>query len=404
MVAAATTLRDTIESGWALTGELNKVAEGAGPTLMDEVVQFWDRKQVEGNEVPKGVIVEKINSEGNEIIVKRPNFNEVSDIYDITVAYRVVDVQENNFSSSLDLIESMASEVVRILTTVYNPSATLGIYFRTASSWTNEDVYAGNQPELRRKLRFQLTTILSDNDEAYTGFSGVLIFDTSASAGDNKPAADYTYVGVEGVKIREGYTQIPLLTKDITNGIGVPFQTRGLFSGTFTAIMVASKSNIIGSNLDKIQSIYRVQNNPNLKRQNATVVLLHTVSNSLPGNTVLAATVTNPGTGYTTSPTVAITGGGGTGATAVAVINGTGNVIDLVITNAGTGYTSVPTIGFTGGGGSNAAATAVLSNANFTTQSFMKIDNIFKDSMDEDLVKYVVTGTLTKPSVFSEAT
>ena len=53
MVAAATTLRDTIESGWSLTGELSKVETGARPTLMDEVVQFWDRKQVVGNEVPK---------------------------------------------------------------------------------------------------------------------------------------------------------------------------------------------------------------------------------------------------------------------------------------------------------------------------------------------------------------
>ena len=324
MVAAATTLKNTIETNWALTGELSKVSTGSGATLMDEVVQFWDRAQVVGNEVPKSVTVEKINDEGNEAVVKRPNFNEVSDIYEITVYYRIIDVDETNFSTSLDLIEDMAQEVVRILTTVYNPSTKTGIYFRTTSTWVNEDMYMGNQPELRRKLRFQLTTITSDNDEAYTGLSGVLVFDTSASAGDDKPVSDYTYLGVEGVKIREGYAQVPLLTKDVTNGIGVPFQTRGLFSGTFTAIMVAIRDNIIGSELDKIQSIYRVQNNANLKRQNANVVLLHTVSDTQ----------------------------------------------------------STP--------------------EKFQTQSFMKIDNIFKDSMDEDLVKYVITGTLTKPSVFTE--
>ena len=63
MTAAATTLRDIISTEWALTGELNKVSEGDGPTLMDEVVQFFDRLQVIGNEVTKAIVVEKINAE-----------------------------------------------------------------------------------------------------------------------------------------------------------------------------------------------------------------------------------------------------------------------------------------------------------------------------------------------------
>jgi len=273
MVAAATTLRDTIDSNWNLTGLLSKVVTGAGPTLMDEIVRFFDRKQVVGNEVPKSVTVEKINDEGNETVIKHPTFNEVSDIYEITVYYRLVDVDAANFSTSLDNIENMAAEVTRILKTVYNPTTlpALGIYFMTSYTWSNEDMYQGNQPELRRRLRFQLTTITSDNTEAYTGLSGVLIFDTSASEGDSKPGADYTFVDVEGVKIREGYGLIPLLTKDTTKGVGVPFQTRGLFSGTFTARIIAVRSNILGSTIEKIQNIYKVQNNPDIKRQLAEI-------------------------------------------------------------------------------------------------------------------------------------
>lgn len=72
------------------------------------------------------------------------------------------------------------------------------------------------------------------------------------------------------------------------------------------------------------------------------------------------AKVTAGGTGYTTAPTVGITGGGGTGAAATAVILN-GAVIDLIWTNVGSGYTTAPTIGFTGGGGTGAAATAVIS-------------------------------------------
>lgn len=71
------------------------------------------------------------------------------------------------------------------------------------------------------------------------------------------------------------------------------------------------------------------------------------------------ATVTAGGTGYTTAPTVAITGGGGTGATATATVAG-GVVTGVTITNKGTGYTSAPTVAFTGGAGSGAAATVAL--------------------------------------------
>lgn len=72
-----------------------------------------------------------------------------------------------------------------------------------------------------------------------------------------------------------------------------------------------------------------------------------------------ALTLGSGGTGYTSVPTVAITGGGGTGATATAVLSGT-SVASLIITNSGTGYTSVPTVAITGGGGTGATATAVL--------------------------------------------
>ncbi len=65
------------------------------------------------------------------------------------------------------------------------------------------------------------------------------------------------------------------------------------------------------------------------------------------------------GTGYTTAPTVAINGGGGTGATATAIISG-GAVTGFNITDPGSGYTSTPTIAMTGGGGTGATATAVL--------------------------------------------
>ncbi|WP_166015781.1 MULTISPECIES: right-handed parallel beta-helix repeat-containing protein [Chelativorans] len=67
--------------------------------------------------------------------------------------------------------------------------------------------------------------------------------------------------------------------------------------------------------------------------------------------------VSNGGSGYTSAPTVVITGGGGVGATATA--NLTGNAVtSITVTNPGSGYTSRSTIVLTGGGGTGATAYA----------------------------------------------
>ena len=74
--------------------------------------------------------------------------------------------------------------------------------------------------------------------------------------------------------------------------------------------------------------------------------------------------VTTGGQSYSAAPVVSISGGGGTGASAVAQMNGT-KVDAIVIANAGTGYTSNPTVtlanasGDTAGGGAAATAAAI---------------------------------------------
>ena len=54
--------------------------------------------------------------------------------------------------------------------------------------------------------------------------------------------------------------------------------------------------------------------------------------------------------GYIDTPVVTVSGGGGSGATAVATVSG-GQVTGITITNPGTGYTSAPTFTLSGGGG-----------------------------------------------------
>jgi hypothetical protein len=63
---------------------------------------------------------------------------------------------------------------------------------------------------------------------------------------------------------------------------------------------------------------------------------------------VTAITVTNGGTNYGSGTFVTITGGGGSGATAVPVLSG-GVVTGITLTNGGSGYTSAPTVAIRGG-------------------------------------------------------
>ncbi len=74
--------------------------------------------------------------------------------------------------------------------------------------------------------------------------------------------------------------------------------------------------------------------------------------------------VVAPGFGYTTAPAVSLYGGGGTGATAVASLNG---VTGITLVTSGSGYTSTPTVTITGGGGTGATAAATVSGGVVTT-------------------------------------
>jgi hypothetical protein len=78
--------------------------------------------------------------------------------------------------------------------------------------------------------------------------------------------------------------------------------------------------------------------------------------------------LTNDGSGYTSTPIVAISTApaGGINASAVAITTSVGGVYsirDIVLTNAGAGYSIAPSIVISGGGGSGAAATCGIQTA-----------------------------------------
>ena len=74
---------------------------------------------------------------------------------------------------------------------------------------------------------------------------------------------------------------------------------------------------------------------------------------------LVKVSVASGGSGYSSPPSITVAGGGGTGATVVAVMAGT-KVAGLQIKSQGSGFTSAPTMAFSGGGGTGAAATAYV--------------------------------------------
>lgn len=85
------------------------------------------------------------------------------------------------------------------------------------------------------------------------------------------------------------------------------------------------------------------------------------VTAPLTNNKVVASTTVGAGgSGYTTPPTVTVTGGTPkVPAAFTAVLTGDA-VSSLIIVNPGIGYASAPSLGFTGGGGTGATATAAV--------------------------------------------
>lgn len=97
-------------------------------------------------------------------------------------------------------------------------------------------------------------------------------------------------------------------------------------------------------------------------RLNELVNIFHAEATAtLATTTVSAVAVTGKGGGYTSTPTVVFTGGGGANAAATATMEN-GRVTAVTVTAGGTGYTSAPAVSFTGGGVDSTAKDAAIAS------------------------------------------
>ena len=108
------------------------------------------------------------------------------------------------------------------------------------------------------------------------------------------------------------------------------------------------------------------------------------------GGRLQSIAVTAGGSGYTSAPTVTISGGGGSGALATATVSG-GAVKKISVLYKGFGYTSAPTVTISGGGGSGATAAGTVSSGGVIGQ--LQLGRCtFKDSGGDGKIYY---GTAT---------
>jgi hypothetical protein len=111
-----------------------------------------------------------------------------------------------------------------------------------------------------------------------------------------------------------------------------------------------------------------------------------------------AVTIGAPGTGYTSAPSVSFAAPpvatGNRTATGVAIVNSAGQLVDIFITDHGRGYVTAPAITLSGGGGTGAAATAVVGG--------MSDFNLYKHAYQGDMeVQFSPAGKATGNSRYT---
>lgn len=192
------------------------------------------------------------------------------------------------------------------------------------------------------------------------------------------PLANPEIYPVNQPRVMRGYEDFPTglgATGTLPDALRLISMQAGRMSQTAYFVRVTeganateTMANVIGSRANKtgLHAISRIQPEFNQKPK---LLGAPGFTSARPTTGVATITISNSGTtAYTAIPTVTIARGvgdtTGVGATAVATVDGNGEVDSVTITNPGWGYTATPVISFTRGTGdttgAGAAATAAL--------------------------------------------
>ncbi|MCO5730072.1 phage tail sheath subtilisin-like domain-containing protein [Rhizobium sp. SSA_523] len=189
--------------------------------------------------------------------------------------------------------------------------------------------------------------------------------------------------------------------KDAIEGI---FDQSGRVSQTILVVRVteganiaATMSNIIGDSTT-FTGMHALRKAPGNNGLTPKLLTSPGFTSNRPTDGVASLAVNTKGAGYTSAPTVAITGGGGKGAKAVATINtATGELAEIIITSPGFGYTTAPTVTMSGGGATTqATATATLGTvANPVTVELLTLANRFRAGVIKDSLATTTSAAIS---------
>jgi len=268
------TLRDSIVAGWGLSGTVAK-AGSAASGVYPVYILAHNQSTIQEISTRKAVEVRKTSPIEN--IVTHPRFSVINDTFEISCHYELADSDEVVWDAAEADIEDMCNEVIRIVETVYDPSAGTGIFFTTSRNWSNQDdLRRTGDPILKRVLLLTLSKITSADVKVFEGFGGVLTFDLSASANmDSAPGGDVIYTAAHNVRIGEGYSVTEHMNHDAANSERVPKLGVGRFRGNFSAQIFADADDI-GSTTENLNKIYLLSANG----QHVEATFLHALTNN----------------------------------------------------------------------------------------------------------------------------
>lgn len=169
-------------------------------------------------------------------------------------------------------------------------------------------------------------------------------------AGSQREAAKLDLLGT-------GEGTLPKALDAILDQIGAVVIVVRVEEGATDAETLANIMGGVDANTGKYEGVHALLGAESVVGYSPRILCVPGFTHTRVQNGVTAITIGNGGSGYTSAPTITLTGGGGTGATAEATVSG-GVVTKITVTNPGSGYTTAPTVALAGGGGTGATATA----------------------------------------------
>ncbi len=331
---------ENLRNVWGITE--NEVATGVKETLIDPLQALFDAN-------PSGVTAEQI------LAIPGISFSTSADPFTFTAS---IDLKTYTKDVALDFSDDALGRVLGLVVMPgETPSRTVTLQGTVNLTLTfgldSSGLFVARQPELTAKVqlsqaeKFNLAVRLGSTglgiENGTLGYQATVTWSTD---GDLRPQDDGTLAGQWGAAV---------LDHSSNYRVDLPLVMRGSVEG-FSSV---SSPRIAGSN----------------SAQDALV------ERSLAG-----VTLTSGGSGYTSAPSVAIVGGGGSGATATAAI-ANGAVTEITLVNAGFGYTSAPTVTLSGGGGSGAKATASLAGETVLSTFFEGLGHDVKGENMGELIE-----------------